>query len=245
MTRRLERLRTRARRAVAGFRAVLARETVRHALGSALAALIAFATTAVGVRLNLLDSGTTSTPLLVTLMFGLYGPTFLVMSWWTFRPREGEQLRTSLMRSQERRGLMRWLFISSPATWAGTVMLIGVISVVMLATGQSLPGLAVVVICVVGVIGSWVLMLAVMAIEYMRSWASENSMSFPGSEPRSFVDFLYLSIQLSTTFSSADVALEKRSVRKLASLHSVLAFAYSTAIIAVFASLLIGISLQP
>ncbi|WP_162458241.1 DUF1345 domain-containing protein [Pseudactinotalea terrae] len=231
-------------RAVARIRTLLTRETVRHALGSAVAVLIAFATTSVGVRLNLLDAGATSTPLLVTLMFGLYGPTFLVLSWWTFRTRQGEHLRTSLMRSQEHRGLMRWLFVSSPTTWAGTVMLIGVISVVMLATGQGRPGVAVVVICVVGVIGSWVLMLAVMSLEYMRNWASENSMSFPGSEPRSFVDFLYLSIQLSTTFSSADVALEKRSVRKLASLHSVLAFAYSTAIIAVFASLLISISLQ-
>lgn len=45
---------------------------------------------------------------------------------------------------------------------------------------------------------------------------------------------------MSTTFSSADVQLTDRGVGTIAGIHSVLAFAYSTAIIAVFASLLIS-----
>jgi uncharacterized membrane protein len=223
---------------------LLAREAVRHAIASTIAALMTLALVALAVQSGPLDRGAAFVPLLVTLMFGLYGPAFLVLSWLTFRRQEGPDLRASLVHSTERGGLLRWLFVSSPTTWAGTVMLIGVISVVLLATGDALASAWVVVICVVGVTGNWVLMVAVMAIEYMRSWANESSMSFPGAEPRSFIDFLYLSIQLSTTFSSADVALETRSVRRLASLHSVLAFAYSTAIIAVFASLLISITLQ-
>lgn len=223
---------------------LFAREAIRHAVASTAAVLLTVALTAVGIRAGVLAEDATFTALLITLGFGLYGPTFLILSWLTFRRQEGPELRTSLERSVERSRLMRWLFLSSPTTWAGTVMLIGVVSVVLLATGDALANVWIVIVCVVGVIGSWVLMVAVMAIEYMRSWANDSSMSFPGPEPRSFIDFLYLSIQLSTTFSSADVALEKRSVRRLASLHSVLAFAYSTAIIAVFASLLISITLQ-
>ncbi|WP_284251801.1 DUF1345 domain-containing protein [Litorihabitans aurantiacus] len=223
---------------------LLAREAVRHTAASAVAVVVTFALVAVGEGADVLDRGATFPSLLVTLAFGLYGPTFLLMSWSTFRRLEGPDLRASLERSAERSRLVRWLFLSSPTSWAGTVLVIGVISVVLLATGDAVASLWIVVVCVTGVVGSWVLMVAVMAIEYMRSWANESSMSFPGPEPRCFTDFLYLSIQLSTTFSSADVALETRAVRRLVSLHSVLAFAYSTAIIAVFASLLISITLQ-
>lgn len=223
---------------------LFAREAIRHTVASTVAVLLTVAVTAIGTRAGVLTEDATSTALLITLGFGLYGPTFLLLTWLTFRTQEGPELRTSLERSLERSRIVRWLFLASPTTWAGTVMLVGVISVVLLATGDTLASVWVVIFCVVGVIGSWVLMVAVMAVEYMRSWANESSMAFPGPEPRSFIDFLYLSIQMSTTFSSADVALEKRSVRRLASLHSVLAFAYSTAIIAVFASLLISITLQ-
>jgi len=122
------------------------------------------------------------------------------------------------------------------------VILAGVYSVVLLTTGEARSNPLLVIVCVLGVAGTWVLMVAIFAVEYMRTWAKDDSLAFPGDEPRTFRDFLYLSVQQSTTFSSSDVQIVRGSARSLAMVHSVVAFAYSTAIIAVFASLLIAVA---
>lgn len=220
----------------------LYRDAIRHAAASAAAGVVTAAVILLGLFAGALDGEPTLTSLIVTLFFGLYGPSFLLLSWLIFRDLEGAQLRSQLTRTVERSRLLRWLLLSSPTSWASTVLIIGVISVILLTTGNGSNTLWIIPICIIGVAGSWVLMVGVMAVEYMRSWANVDSMAFPGTEERVFADFLYLSIQLSTTFSSADVTLTRRSIRGLASLHSVLAFAYSTAIIAVFASLLITLT---
>lgn len=220
----------------------LYRESIRHAVASTAAGIVTAAIIVIGMVTGALANEPTLTSLFITLLFGLYGPAFLTLTWLTFRGLEGDELRTQLTRTAERSGVLRWLFLSSPTSWASTVLIIGIISVILLTTGDGANSLWIVPICIVGVAGSWVLMVGVMAVEYMRSWANEDSMSFPGTEARVFPDFIYLSVQLSTTFSSADVELTRRGIRGLASLHSVLAFAYSTAIIAVFASLLITLT---
>lgn len=218
----------------------LYRESIRHLVASTAAALVTIAVIVTGILVDALEATPAANSIFITLFFGLYGPGFLLLSWLTFRGTEGAELRTHLARTDERSRLLRWLFLSSPASWASTVLIVGLFSVVLVTSGDA-DRLWVVPICVLGVAGSWVLMVGVMAIEYMRSWANEDSMSFPGTEEIAFSDFVYLSVQLSTTFSSSDVALTRRGVRRLATLHSVLAFAYSTAIIAVFASLLISL----
>lgn len=68
--------------------------------------------------------------------------------------------------------------------------------------------------------------------------AATDSIDFPGPRPPDFSDFIYYSVSMSTTFSSADVQLIDRPARRLAITQSVIAFAYSTIIVAVFASLL-------
>lgn len=220
----------------------LSREALRHALASGIAGTVTTLVLVVGQSTGVLDAGAAFTTLFITSLFGLYGPVFIFLTWSSFRKLQGEELRARLIRTDERSRILRWLFLSSPATWASTVLIIGVVSLVLLTIGDGTKNVWIILICMVGVAGSWVLMVAIMAVEYMRSWANNDSMAFPGSDARALSDFIYLSVQLSTTFSSADVQLTRRGIRKLATLHSVLAFAYSTAIIAVFASLLITVA---
>lgn len=221
----------------------LSREAIRHAMASILAGVGAGVIIITGRGAGLLEAGETFTSIFMALLFGLYGPVFLVLTWGTFRSLQGETLRKQLLRSDGDGRVLRFVFLSSPVSWAGTVLFVGVASVALLSTDGASEGPWIIPICLVGVAGSWVLMASVMAVEYMRSWANENSMIFPGTEERTFTDFVYLSLQLSTTFSSSDVQLTQRGIRGLATLHSVLSFAYSTAVIAVFASLMITLTL--
>ena len=179
---------------------------------------------------------------MVALLFGLYGPLFLGFTWLAFRGLHGARLRAHVVRSDERSRVVRWLFLAGPKSWAMLVISAGVASVVLLTTGEAATQPWLVAVCVLGVAGTWVLMVAVFAVEYMRAWARHASLVFPGDEERTFRDFLYLSVQQSTTFSSSDVQIVRGTTRSLAMVHSVVAFAYSTAIIAVFASLLIAVA---
>lgn len=178
----------------------------------------------------------------LTLLFGLYGPSFLWLTQVVFGRFNATQLRTSLRRSDERSPLIQLMLLGGPKSWATLIVIIGIVSVLLLATGGAQNSRWLLAACVLCVLGTWVLLVAVFAVEYMRSWANEDSLQFPGDDEATFADFLYLSVQLSTTFSSSDVELVKTSARRLATVHAIVAFAYSTVIIAVFASLVISVN---
>lgn len=221
----------------------LHRELTRHTLASVVAgAVAAAAVVATGVLAIDEPSLEASLAGALTLSFGAYGPAFLWLSHLAFRGLEGDRLRARLRRSEERSGLVRALYLGGPKTWAMLIVVIGVIAVLLLAARGDAIDLWLIVTCVLGVAGTWVLLVAVFAVEHMRRWAEHGGLAFPGAEERDFGDFLYLSVQLSTTFSSADVALTSRAARGLASVQSIVGFAYSTVIIAVFASLLISLA---
>lgn len=175
-----------------------------------------------------------------TLVFAAYGPIFLWLTHVAFGRLHGDALRERLRTTTERRLLMRLLFLGGPKSWAALIAVVGTTAVVILATGGARQSLWLVAACVACVVGTWMLLVGVFAAEYMRQWASDGSLRFPGGDDVRFADFVYLSVQLSTTFSSSDVDLVSTAARRLATVHSIVAFAYSTVIIAVFASLLIA-----
>lgn len=215
-------------------------DVVRHSVAIAISGLVA---AALLVLLLLADRDIeyASTVLVaVTLVFGVYGPVFLWLTQRAFGALRGDALRDRLRRTDERRALVRLLFLGGPKTWAATIVTVGIVSVVLLAIGDATESLLLLAACVLCVVGTWILLVAVFAVEYMRAWANDGSMRFPGDDDPTFPDFVYLSVQLSTTFSSSDVELVHTSARRLATVHSVVAFAYSTVIVAVFASLLIS-----
>lgn len=215
------------------------RSTVATLIAAALMAALLVVARALGVEPTQASEISAVT---FALLFGLYGPTFLALTWLAFRGLHGERLRAHLVRSDERSRVVRWALLAGPKSWATLVILAGIYSVVLLTTGEASRTPWLVGVCVVGVAGTWVLMVGVFAVEYMRSWAKHDSFVFPGDEQRTFRDFLYLSVQQSTTFSSSDVQIVRGAARGIAIAHSIVAFAYSTAIIAVFASLLISIA---
>lgn len=216
-------------------------EAFRHAVSIAASSLII---TGVPATIVMVSEGSfayaDSLLVSMTLLFATYGPIFLWLTHVAFGRLQGDALRARLRRSTERRRLIRLLFLGGPKSWAALIALVGVLSVIILATGDARDSIWLVLACVACVVGTWVLLVGVFAAEYMRTWANEDAVRFPGGDDVRFADFVYLSVQLSTTFSSSDVDLVDTSARRLATVHSVVAFAYSTVIIAVFASLLIS-----
>ena len=56
------------------------------------------------------------------------------------------------------------------------------------------------------------------------------------------MDFNYLAIQVSTTFSSSDVTIEHTAARRVVSVHSLIAFAFNTIIVALLVSVLVSVA---
>lgn len=226
--------------AMSRMRRALHREATRHSVAMTVAGVVSFvvlvATAFIGddpdVRL-FASAG-------VTLVFGLYGPVFLLLTRIAFGTLRGDGLRSRLRRSEESSRLVRVLFLGGARSWAMLVAMMGIVAVLLLTQGDARSNPWLVASSVACVVGTWLLLVGVFTVEYMRTWANDDSLEFPGDQPPGITDFVYLSVQLSTTFSSSDVTLVTSKARSLATAHSLAAFAYSTVIIAVFASLLIS-----
>jgi uncharacterized membrane protein len=93
------------------------------------------------------------------------------------------------------------------------------------------------------VVTSLVLTISSYAVRYAREWAGDGGgIVFPGDQEPTFMDFAYLAIQVSTTFSSSDVTIERTHARRVVSVHSLISFAFNTIIVALLVSVLVSVA---
>lgn len=125
--------------------------------------------------------------------------------------------------------------------WAITGAGIAIVSLLLIVSNGSARSNPVVVgTGIAVVITSLMIIVTSFAVRYAREWATAGGLHFPGDgEPR-FADFLYLSVQVTTTFGGSDVQLTTTGARKLVALHSVVAFAFNSVIVALLVSVLIS-----
>lgn len=89
------------------------------------------------------------------------------------------------------------------------------------------------------VVSSWIVTVYAYAVHYARVNATEPSVDFPGKEKSPvFADYLYLSVQLATTFSSSDVNILTTRARRIVTGQTLIAYAYTTFIIALLIAVL-------
>jgi uncharacterized membrane protein len=59
-----------------------------------------------------------------------------------------------------------------------------------------------------------------------------GGLDFPGGEAPDYFDFLYFAFVMGATGQTSDVAITAKPIRRLATLHGVLAFAFNTVLLA-------------
>lgn len=105
------------------------------------------------------------------------------------------------------------------------------------------PGLlrepATVIFSILVVAASWVVTIVAYGLHYARFDAVTEGLQFPDDKNgRLFVDYLYLSVQVQTTFSTSDVSLVSPAARGLVTGHTLVSFAFNTVIIAMLITVL-------
>ncbi len=181
---------------------------------------------------------------LVLGVYGLYGPCYLLLSRLAFGGLRGKALRAQLQRTRQG-GLARSVLVGGPGVWAVSTVTLGLAGILTMAVSDvyGAAGPLVAVCGVVCVVGTWVLLLSIYAVEYMRLWADGGGIDFPSAdEDLVLADFFYLAVQVSTTFAGSDVTLRTTRARRLVTTQALVAFAYSTVIIAVLASALVSVA---
>ncbi len=155
---------------------------------------------------------------------------------------DAETFATKIQRSQpKRRSISRELLDMGD----GAVSLGAQLSVVMLGLTLYIcvtPSLRtetiVVVLAAAAVVVSWLVTAYSYAVEYARANTFRPGLEFPGDEPPSFSDYLYLAIGMNATFGTTDVTLTHADMRRLAMTQTLIAFAFNTVVVALLIALI-------
>ncbi len=102
---------------------------------------------------------------------------------------------------------------------------------------------------VVTLAASWLLMQVIYALHYAHeSYAVDHAtgkdaggLDFPGGEAPDYWDFLHFSVVIGVASQTADVAFTSRPMRRLGTVHSLIAFVFNTLILALAINLVAGL----
>jgi uncharacterized membrane protein len=203
------------------------------------------ATTAGITALAVALSGHVSTGLIVTCLFAFsagWSIAYLVHTLHLFGRMDPPTLRAALLGSNPRGRFGRVGAILS-GTGPTAAVQWSFIAVAAVLTFTVWPGLlrepVTVVFSILVVAASWVVTLVAYGLHYARFDAQNKGLQFPDKKHgRLFIDYLYLSVQVQTTFSTSDVSLVSPQARSLVTGHTLVSFAFNTVIIAMLITVL-------
>lgn len=224
----------------------LRRESVRYWTSVGVSTAVVAATTVVGA---LVGAPTEPTPAgVVSIYFSawsIFCLTYAFLTWRVLRRPDAATLERWLQETpkQQRRRHLSQIFLGTGGTTAAISLAIvalgAVVAVALVPALREAP--VVVILAVVVVVASWVLLVVVLAVRYASESPRRRGLEFSGPDGQQLVfsDFLYLAVQVVTTFSPSDVAVTSRSMRREMTAHAVVAFAFNAVVVALLVSLLI------
>jgi uncharacterized membrane protein len=174
-----------------------------------------------------------------------FSAVYMLLAALAFGRADGRELVAWLRaapRPRSRGQSLWWAFNGYGAIWwaltGGSVAVFAM--TLLVAGGSGSPGVLV-WSGVASLAVSWALIAVSFAVHYAREYAQDGGLEFAGEPPR-FIDFVYLALQVSTTFASSDVRITSTAIRRSVSMHSTIAFLFNTVIIAILVAVLIALA---
>lgn len=99
---------------------------------------------------------------------------------------------------------------------------------------------------------SWFLVQLIFAIHYAHEYHTPDvddvvpgpivkGLAFPGDQPPDFWDFLHFAIVIGVASQTADIAFTSKTLRRIGTIHGVIAFTFNTVILALGINLMAGL----
>jgi uncharacterized membrane protein len=103
------------------------------------------------------------------------------------------------------------------------------------------------VIAAVSIVMSWLFLNVMFGMHYAHGYYGDfgkkhEGLDFPGTEQPDYWDFMYFAIVIGMTFQVSDVQISSRYLRRVALLHSVIAFFFNVFIIAISVNIAAGLA---
>lgn len=173
-------------------------------------------------------------------LFAFYGPLYFILSRYAWRNLAGDALREELQATRvPNKGWVRTYLVGTPAQMATSAALFSLAAVSIVAIRPGAP-VALLVISLACVCGSWILVMSSFTVDYAREWAESDGFVIPGGDEVTYSDFTYLAVQASTTYSSSDITTATRGARRLVTIHALTAFIFATVIVAVLVAVVLN-----
>jgi uncharacterized membrane protein len=100
-----------------------------------------------------------------------------------------------------------------------------------------------VVLCLAAVAGSWMLTHTTYTSRYARLYYRRGGgLEFPGEDPPDYWDFAYFAFTIGMCFQVSDVSVVRHAMRRAVLGHSLISFAYNTAILALALNVIAGLA---
>jgi uncharacterized membrane protein len=166
----------------------------------------------------------------------LSASVYLFLAWWLIASTDATTTREHAL-SQDQSAYVILLFVVV-ASCASVVAIGFVVSAIRdLAFWPRAWHIA---LTIGALISSWLLIQTVFAFHYARRYyailhrerTATPELQFPGGKEPDYLDFAYYSFVIGMTSQVSDVAVTSRSMRRLTLVHSVLAFVFNMAVLA-------------
>lgn len=167
---------------------------------------------------------------------------FLVLVLLSMRGKDGTRIRQQAARQDEGRHFILLFTVCATAACFSAI-----VTELALARGQSGPLAAAYIALAAGTIFlSWGFVQIIFALHYAHVYytaagesgsPAKGGLTFPGDEPPDYWDFLHFSIIIGATAQTADILIVSKELRRIATLHSLIAFAFNTAVLALMVNI--------
>lgn len=97
----------------------------------------------------------------------------------------------------------------------------------------------------VTVAASWFMVQLIFALHYAHEYYSARrpgGLKFPGEEDPDYWDFIHFSVVIGAAAQTADIAFTSKPLRRLGTLHSLIAFVFNTVVLALSINLLASLA---
>jgi uncharacterized membrane protein len=171
---------------------------------------------------------------------------FIVVAMVSMRETDIAAIRRRALAHDEGRHLILILTLT-----AATMSVVAIVAELSAAKGQGFARELARVALAAGTIGlSWFFVQLVFAIHYAHEFflaaeadgeAHRGGLRFPGDDEPDYWDFLYFAVVIGATAQTADVEIASKPLRRVATVHSLIAFGFNTAILATMINLAAGL----
>ncbi len=92
---------------------------------------------------------------------------------------------------------------------------------------------------------SWFMVQLIYALHYAHEYyapgGNAGGLLFPGDEPPDYWDFVHFAVVIGAAGQTADIQFTSKAIRRVGTVHTILAFAFNTVVVALTINLLAGL----